>query len=89
MSDLKIIDEEEEEKFEIIYGDSDDSKSSDYYHLFISQGEKKSNKLVNFIMAQVVNNYGEDFNNPERLSKMKTLRLMREPFKRAFGKELI
>ena len=62
---------------------------NNYEELFVNIGYKRSKKLVNYLMAKVINKYKEDYTNPERLHLMNQLRDMRIPYRNVFNKDML
>ena len=62
---------------------------NNYEELFVNIGYERSKKLVNYLMAKVINKYKEDYENPKRLHLMGQLRDMGEPYRNVFGKDMI
>ncbi len=59
-----------------------------YYDLFVKLGEKKSKKMVHYLIAKVLT-FANDYDNPERVKHMDKLKMLKPHYKRAFNKDFI
>ena len=89
MNNLPVIREEDEKNIDEVDEKLDEFvfiNDFNYYGLFMKIGEKKSKKMVHYLMGKILR-FGNDYNNPQRLMEMDRLKDMKDPYKRAFNKD--